>query len=85
MQNIPLSSFFDYTILTIFLQGQTEIPDVKMSDTASRIATQNILIILLWCFFKNIKEKAHHSVCFMAPPVGLEPTTCGLTVRRSTD
>ena len=22
---------------------------------------------------------------FMAPPVGLEPTTCGLTVRRSTD
>ena len=24
-------------------------------------------------------------ICFMAPPVGLEPTTCGLTVRRSTD
>ena len=22
---------------------------------------------------------------FLAPPVGLEPTTCGLTVRRSTD
>ena len=24
-------------------------------------------------------------VFFLAPPVGLEPTTCGLTVRRSTD
>ena len=25
------------------------------------------------------------TVFFMAPLVGLEPTTCGLTVRRSTD
>ena len=33
------------------------------------------------------KEKPHQTVWFffLAPPVGLEPTTCGLTVRRSTD
>ena len=30
--------------------------------------------------------KLHLKCCInMAPPVGLEPTTCGLTVRRSTD
>ena len=34
------------------------------------------------------KNKKDHTLCglfFLAPPVGLEPTTCGLTVRRSTD
>ena len=33
-------------------------------------------------------KKEHHPIgwcSFLAPPVGLEPTTCGLTVRRSTD
>ena len=31
------------------------------------------------------KKHCFRSAFFMAPPVGLEPTTCGLTVRRSTD
>ena len=37
---------------------------------------------------KNTNKKdtvATATVSFLAPPVGLEPTTCGLTVRRSTD
>ena len=35
----------------------------------------------------DIKNNRHvkHVDYFLAPPVGLEPTTCGLTVRRSTD
>ena len=34
----------------------------------------------------NYKEKdIQTDVPFLAPLVGLEPTTCGLTVRRSTD
>ena len=32
---------------------------------------------------KKLLEKSQG--VFLAPPVGLEPTTCGLTVRRSTD
>ena len=40
--------------------------------------------------FLSNKEKVDKflvEICqlIMAPPVGLEPTTCGLTVRRSTD
>ena len=31
------------------------------------------------------KTPLHIEAVFLAPPVGLEPTTCGLTVRRSTD
>ena len=31
------------------------------------------------------KPRSKERGFFMAPPVGLEPTTCGLTVRRSTD
>ena len=33
----------------------------------------------------NKKTPSRWLGVFMAPPVGLEPTTCGLTVRRSTD
>ena len=34
----------------------------------------------------NKKDRAAFAtLSFLAPPVGLEPTTCGLTVRRSTD
>ena len=34
----------------------------------------------------NKKDRvADATLSFLAPPVGLEPTTCGLTVRRSTD
>ena len=36
-------------------------------------------------FSGKIKTDQQKLICFMAPPVGLEPTTCGLTVRRSTD
>ena len=40
--------------------------------------------------FMSNKEKVDKflvEICqlILAPPVGLEPTTCGLTVRRSTD
>ena len=31
------------------------------------------------------KKALAFASAFLAPPVGLEPTTCGLTVRRSTD
>ena len=33
----------------------------------------------------KIKRRTEVRRFSMAPPVGLEPTTCGLTVRRSTD
>ena len=33
----------------------------------------------------KVKSDMSKHVAFMAPLVGLEPTTCGLTVRRSTD
>ena len=36
-------------------------------------------------FVENKKHCFRSASCFLAPPVGLEPTTCGLTVRRSTD
>ena len=36
--------------------------------------------------FISLKKSTCDCKCFfLAPPVGLEPTTCGLTVRRSTD
>ena len=31
------------------------------------------------------KKRDQQKLISLAPPVGLEPTTCGLTVRRSTD
>ena len=36
-------------------------------------------------FLTTKKENRDFPVLFLAPPVGLEPTTHGLTVRRSTD
>ena len=37
-------------------------------------------------FEKNWKKKRPAKlISFLSPLVGLEPTTCGLTVRRSTD
>ena len=36
--------------------------------------------------WEHKKEATPNGVAsYLAPPVGLEPTTCGLTVRRSTD
>ena len=41
----------------------------------------------LWCICakKAKRRPSKRMVFFLAPLVGLEPTTCGLTVRRSTD
>ena len=34
---------------------------------------------------KKKRDQQKADLLHLAPPVGLEPTTCGLTVRRSTD
>ena len=47
------------------------------------LITYFLLLISHWVCSK--KEDLQMKVFFMAPPVGLEPTTHGLTVRRSTD
>ena len=40
---------------------------------------------MMLCLTAQMKNPRSEERGFLAPLVGLEPTTCGLTVRRSTD
>ena len=61
-----------------------------MQFTTAPVPAEFRITLKTGCFQNNIKQKTSQVLVdlrgsFMAPPVGLEPTTCGLTVRRSTD
>ena len=60
--------------------------DFRAGDSHIMLAVSSMYIVSHTLNRLRSKRKSHSlSQVALAPPVGLEPTTCGLTVRRSTD
>ena len=74
------TSFMALVITSFCVRKRNDV-DLKSNDVASKLAND-----VVSCGHKHKNKRTTEVVLlFLAPPVGLEPTTCGLTVRRSTD